>query len=54
MFGRIEAPHFVAGVKFTGAGICHATAPIVKYMKGWDCSKVQDYCSKKGWKIEIQ
>jgi hypothetical protein len=26
--------------------------PIVKYMIGWQWSQVEDYCRKKGWKIE--
>lgn len=26
-----------------------STAPILKYMKGWDVLKVMEYCQKKGW-----
>lgn len=27
-------------------------APIIRYMVGWTLERVEDYCKKKGWKIE--
>lgn len=50
MLVQIMAPHFTAGVLVDEDNeIVIATAPIVKYMKGWTLSKVRDYCGRKGW-----
>lgn len=43
----VSAPHFNAGfVPYT------YYAPIIRYMAGWDFTKVAAYCKKKGWKLE--
>lgn len=44
---RIVAPHFVAGIVRGGAA-----APIIAYMKGWTLAQIEDYCKRKGWKVE--
>lgn len=48
---RIEARHFVAGVETSFDTVCR-TAPILKYMLGWERSRVEAYAKKKGWKVE--
>lgn len=45
---RIVAPHFVAGLEFDG--VVTRTAPILRYMRGWDDRRVRLYCARKGWK----
>lgn len=45
---QITAPHFVAGfVMYNGA--VEQVAPIIRYMKGWDITSVEEYCKKKNW-----
>jgi len=57
MLLRIEAPHFVAGVEtrltFTSGEQVSRAAPIIKYMKGWNVSRVYEYCEKKGWNLRV-
>jgi hypothetical protein len=48
--GRIEAPHFVAGIVFRDR-IAVDAAPIVKYMHGWSVERVRDYCQRKEWEF---
>lgn len=55
---RISAPHFVAGGMFSPKmdsryKIVVEAAPIIKYMLGWQSYKVEEYCRKKKWEIEI-
>ena len=51
MMIRIVAPHFVAGVVLTDRVI--RTAPIVKYMIGWEPGRVRTYARSKGWQTQI-
>jgi hypothetical protein len=48
---RITADHFCAGVKLEDDEVV-LTAPILRYMKGWDESKIRGYCKEKGWQID--
>ena len=48
---RIVAPHFVAGV-IHHRGVIVMSAPILRYMIGWDGRRLADYCRAKGWKWE--
>jgi len=48
MMLRITAPHFVAGI--VRGGLC---APIIKYMQDKTLAWIQEYCARKGWKIEV-
>lgn len=51
---QIDAPHFCCGVEFDD-DIVVLTAPIVKYMMGWDLDQVRYYCDSKRWKFtEVQ
>lgn len=47
-FLRIEAPHFVAGIILKNNRAIR-TAPIVKYMVGWNYDRIRKYCKRKGW-----
>jgi len=49
---RIKAPHFVAGVVLLDDCVIRV-APILKYMTGWNRRKIEMYCEKKGWKLEV-
>lgn len=44
----IYAPHFVA------AHTEEATAPIIKYMRGWNVEQILQYCNSKDWKVLMQ
>ena len=44
----IDAPHFCAAL-VAHNGLVVKAAPIIKYMVGWDASRVRDYCRSKGW-----
>lgn len=48
----INAPHFMAGVCLLH-GVAVRTAPIIKYMIGWDFPKIEEYVARKGWKWEL-
>lgn len=58
---RITAPHFVAGIDTWsrwestpfGDVIHHTCAPIIKYMDQWSIKRIDDYCQKKRWKLEV-
>lgn len=50
-FYRIESPYFVVGVLFDN-NVVIDVPPIVKYIKGWQLSKVMRYCTNKQWKLE--
>jgi type IV secretory pathway protease TraF len=45
---RIEAPHFVAGIVAEDGRVAR-TAPILRYMLGWDGQRVAAYVRSKGW-----
>lgn len=49
MLLRIQSSYFVAGIE-VGAG---RAAPIVRYMVGWDIQRIQAYCARKGWRVEM-
>jgi hypothetical protein len=44
--------HFCCGI-ITLDGIVVDTAPIVKYMRDWFITKVEWYCKKRGWEIDL-
>jgi hypothetical protein len=46
---RIEAPHFVAAVILDRYGKVVRAAPILRYMTGWQHSRVERYAASKGW-----
>lgn len=46
----IEADHFVAGISLKNDQVVEA-APILKYMHGWQRSRVESYCDTKNWKV---
>jgi len=46
---RIEAPHFVAGYDMANNNI----APIIKYMRGWNLTRIETYCARKGWLVSV-
>ena len=48
----IDAPHFCAGIVARDGRVI-ATAPILKYMKGWDGQRVVGYCLEKGWRWKL-
>lgn len=51
---RIVAPHFCAGILIsTKNDVVVRTAPILKYMRGWETGRVLAYAEKKGWKANI-
>lgn len=49
---RIVAPWFVAGIEVDLYTSCYIrSAPIIKYMKGWNIGKIKSYCKKRGFEI---
>ena len=48
---RIEAPHFTAGLAFRD-GVAYHGAPILRWTFGKTLSWMQDYCRRKGWRME--
>lgn len=44
----IRSPYFTCGI-ITRDKLVVEAPPIVKYMTGWNTSKVRAYCDKKGW-----
>lgn len=48
---QITAPHFVAGFVVLNGKVIE-TAPIVRYMIGWNGTTFRLYCSKKGWSYQ--
>jgi len=47
----IDSGYFYAGLIAEVGGLVLCSAPILKYMIGWDSRKVKDYCDIKKWKI---
>ena len=47
----LDGPSFVAAV-IVGLHerVTHA-APMLKYMRGWKLTRVEDYAKRRGWKI---
>lgn len=50
---RVVAPDFVAGL-VAKRGVVTSSAPILKYMQGWQVKKVIEYAQKKGWQTSQQ
>ena len=48
MLLRIVSSYFCAGIILEDKTVVK-TAPILHYMLGWNETKVQSYCRKKGW-----
>lgn len=48
---QITAPHFCAGGEIRNRKVI-ITAPIIKYMVGWDADMVFRYCLKRKWAIK--
>jgi hypothetical protein len=49
---RIEAPHFTAGLRFDESDRADHGAPILKWAYRKTLPWMQDYCARKGWKME--
>jgi hypothetical protein len=45
---QITSNYFCAGIVALNGRVI-VTAPILKYMKGWDGMQVRNYCSHRGW-----
>jgi hypothetical protein len=52
MLVRIVTDYFVAGVVLENNRVRY-TAPIVKYMQGWNAGRVRSYAKSKGWLTQI-
>jgi len=48
----IRAPHFTAGGTIENDKV-DRVAPIIAYMHGWRRGRLERYCSKKKWRLEI-
>lgn len=48
----VTAPHFCAGFVVEGGKIVRI-APIIKYMKDWDLSRILQYTKSKRWKFQF-
>ncbi|WGR91706.1 hypothetical protein MTX26_15010 [Bradyrhizobium sp. ISRA443] len=46
----IDAPHFYAAVVFDRTRLVIRTAPILRYMIGWDRVRVLAYARARGWR----
>lgn len=46
----IRAPHFDAGVAIRKDKVI-ASAPILKYMRGWSKTRVLEYAAFKNWSV---
>lgn len=49
---RITSNYFCAGAIIKNNKITRI-APIIKYMKGWNYSKIFEYCQSKHWTLEL-
>ena len=49
---QIRAPHFVAAFVWKN-GRMWKYAPVIKYMKNWDFSRIYDYCIQKAWILDL-
>lgn len=52
MLIQIKSNFFTAGLECKGNKVVR-TAPIIKYMKGWDIYKVISYCKIKKYTMTI-
>lgn len=50
---QITAPHFCGAVEIVN-GKVFDTAPIVKYMMGWELKRMLNYCADKGWRCDLR
>ena len=51
---QITAPHFIAGILVDNRDSkVYASAPIIRYMVGWNVDKVKSYCETKKWKCKV-
>jgi hypothetical protein len=46
----IDSGYFYAAVVLSG-GVVTRSAPILKYMNGWDMRRVIDYAQRKRWRV---
>ena len=49
---RITSNYFCAGAVIENNKITQI-APIIKYMKDWNYSKILNYCQSKHWTLEL-
>lgn len=49
MWYRITAPHFCAAYDLRSGRI----APIIAYMRRWKLDRINDYCKRRGWEVEV-
>jgi hypothetical protein len=49
MLIRITAPHFCAGIDTERKLV----APIIRYMRDWSLTRIESYCRKKGWVVQV-
>lgn len=49
---QIKSSYFTAGLIIQDDFVTRA-APIIKYMIGWEVSRVKTYCIKKNWEVEF-
>ncbi len=47
----IDAPHFYCGVILRDDRVIQ-TAPIVRYLLGWNAQRLKHYCRGRGWRVE--
>lgn len=45
---QVTSPYFCAGL-YLRNGVVVQAAPIVRYMNGWNRSRVVGFCRRKGW-----
>ncbi len=47
----IDAPHFYCGVVLQNDRVIR-TAPIVRYLRGWNVQRLTRYSQAHGWRVE--
>ena len=52
MLHQVTAPYFCAAFETHDDEVV-ITAPILKYMKGWNIRRAMKYCYEKHWKVEF-
>jgi hypothetical protein len=48
---QVRAPYFTAGFMASGE-VCTRAAPIIKYLLGWDLSRIHRWARSKGFIVE--
>lgn len=48
----LDSGYFCAAVEVGLNDVVIRAAPIIKYMKEWPAKRVEEYATKKGWKID--